>query len=281
MSTAGEKFQQLVGLMARLRGPNGCPWDREQTFDTIKPYTLEETYEVIDAIDRRDWGELAEELGDLLLQVVFYSQMAEEQKLFDVGSALDAVNQKLIRRHPHVFGEQSAETASDVNRIWGEIKAAEKKDKGKDDTGLLDSVPRSMPGLIEAQQIASRAARVGFDWENPEQVIDKLHEELGELAEARRNASPAELENEIGDLLFVLVNLARFVKVDPEQALRKTNAKFRARFGYIERKLAERGRKLPDSNIAEMEELWQEAKGQEAHGQETKPREVQSRETAP
>jgi len=261
MSNAGEKFQQLVGIMARLRGPNGCPWDREQNFDSIKPYTLEETYEVLDAIDRRDWDEVAEELGDLLLQVVFYAQMAEEQKLFDIGASLDAVNQKLIRRHPHVFGEETAQTSGDVKRIWGEIKAAEKKDKGKEHTGLLASVPRAMPALVEAQQVASRAAGVGFDWENPDQVIEKLHEELAELEEARRNASQSELENEIGDLFFVLVNLARFLKVDPEQALRRTNAKFRERFGYIERKLAERGKKLEESNIAEMEELWQEAKG--------------------
>jgi MazG family protein len=186
--------------------------------------------------------------------------MAEEQKLFDIGAALDAVNQKLIRRHPHVFGDETAQTSGDVKRIWGEVKAAEKKDKGKDHTGLLASVPRAMPALIEAQQVASRAAGVGFDWENPDQVIEKLHEELAELDEARRNASPSELENEIGDLFFVLVNLARFVKVDPEQALRRTNAKFRERFGYIERKLAERGKKLEESNIVEMEELWQEAK---------------------
>ena len=268
MVTPGEKFQQLVELMARLRGPNGCPWDREQTFDTIKPYTLEETYEVLDAIDRRDWEHVAEELGDLLLQVVFYAQMAADEKLFDIGDPLDAINQKLIRRHPHVFGEETAQSAGDVKRIWGEIKAAEKKDKGKED-GLLASVPRAMPALVEAQQIASRAAGVGFDWENAEQVIEKLHEELGELAEARavhsdgpdgREASHSELEEEIGDLLFVLVNLARFVKVDPEQALRRTNTKFRERFAYIERKLAERGRKLEDSNLAEMEELWQEAK---------------------
>jgi MazG family protein len=259
-AAAGEKFQKLVGLMARLRGPNGCPWDREQTFDTIKPYTLEETYEVLDAIDRRDWTEVAEELGDLMLQVVFYSQMAEEQNLFAIGDSLDAINEKLIRRHPHVFGAESAETAGDVKRIWGEIKATEKKDKGKHETSLLASVPRAMPALVEAQQIASRAAGVGFDWENPEQVIEKLHEELAELDEARRSASPTELEGEIGDLLFVLVNLARFVKVDPEQALRRTNAKFRERFGYIERKLAERGKKLTESNITEMEELWQEAK---------------------
>ena len=246
--------------MARLRGPGGCPWDREQTFDTIKPYTLEETYEVLDAIDRRDWSGLAEELGDFLLQAVFYAQMGAEQKLFGVEAALDAINEKLIRRHPHVFGDESAQSAGDVKRIWGEVKAAEKKDQGREGAGLLAGVPRALPALVEAQQIASRAAGAGFDWENPDQVLDKLHEELAEFAEARRNASQEELENEMGDLLFVLVNLARFVKVDPEQALRKTNAKFRARFGYIERKLAERGRKLEDSNIGEMEALWQQAK---------------------
>jgi tetrapyrrole methylase family protein/MazG family protein len=260
MDTAGEKFQRLVEIMARLRGPNGCPWDREQTFDTIKPYTLEETYEVLDAIDRGEWQELAEELGDFMLQAVFYAQMAAEQQLFRIEDSLDAINQKLIRRHPHVFADESAETAGDVKRIWGEIKAAEKKDKGKADQTLLGGVPRALPALVEAQQIASRAAGVGFDWEKPEQVIEKLHEELAELDEARRNCSQDELEGEIGDLLFVLVNLARFVKVDPEQALRRTNAKFRERFGFIERRLAEQGRSLQEANIEEMEALWQEAK---------------------
>jgi MazG family protein len=264
MKTAGEKFQQLVGIMSRLRAPGGCPWDREQTFDSIKPFTLEETYEVLDAIDRRDWNDLAEELGDLLLQAVFYAQMASEQDLFRIEDALDAINRKLTRRHPHVFGDETAHSAGDVKKIWGEVKAAEKRDRGKAGEGLLHSVPRALPALVEAQQIASRAAHVGFDWENPEQVIEKLHEELAELDEARRHAAEdkpgAGLEDEIGDLLFVLVNLARFVKVDPEQALRKTNAKFRKRFGFIERKLAERGKKLEDSNIREMEALWQEAK---------------------
>jgi MazG family protein len=259
-ASAGDKFQKLVEAMARLRAPGGCPWDREQTFDSIKPYTLEETYEVLDAIDRREWSELAEELGDFMLQAVFYAQMASEQKLFEIGDALDAINHKLIRRHPHVFGEGKAETGDDVKRIWGQVKAAEKKDKGREQDGLLTPVPRALPALVEAQQISSRAAGAGFDWENPEQVLDKLHEELAEFAEARRLASHDELENEMGDLLFVLVNLARFVKVDPEQALRRTNSKFRQRFAYIESKLAERGRKLEDSNIAEMESLWQEAK---------------------
>ena len=266
-STPGEKFQNLVALMARLRAPGGCPWDREQTFDTIKPYTLEETYEVLDAIDRRAWSDLAEELGDFMLQAVFYAQMASEQELFHIGDALDAINRKLVRRHPHVFGEESAETAGDVKRIWGEVKAAEKAEKeekrqsqDKDMGGLLGSVPRALPALVEAQQIAARAAATGFDWDNAEQVLDKLHEELAEFAQARRNAASEEMEDELGDLLFVLVNLARFVKVDPEQALRRTNAKFRRRFGFIEHKLAERGKKLEESTIEEMEALWQEAK---------------------
>jgi MazG family protein len=259
-STAGDKFQQLIAIMARLRSPGGCPWDREQTFDSIKPYTLEETYEVLDAIDRHDWPGLAEELGDFLLQAVFYAQMASERQLFGIEEALDAINQKLVRRHPHVFGDEHADTSGDVKRIWGEVKAAEKKDRGIHEDGLLGGVPRALPALMEAQQIASRAAGVGFDWENPDQVIDKLHEELAEFDEARRNASQDELENELGDLLFVIVNLARFVKVDPEQALRRTNAKFRHRWSYIERKLAERGKTPRESTIQEMEALWQEAK---------------------
>src|ERR1035438_6006501 len=246
--------------MVRLRAPGGCPWDREQTFDTIKPYLLEETYEVMDAIDARDWPELTGELGDLMLQSVFFSQMAAEQNLFSIADALDAINEKLIRRHPHVFGEQTAETAGDVRRIWGEVKAEEKKQKGDDGGGLLDSVPRALPALVEAQQLTSRAAHVGFDWDNAEQVLGKLHEELAEFDAARRGASQEELEGELGDMLFVLVNLARFVKVDPEQALRKTNAKFRRRFGYIERKLGEQGKSPEEATLAEMDALWEESK---------------------
>src|SRR5215831_3698746 len=202
--TAGEKFQQLVAIMARLRGPGGCPWDREQTFESIKPFTLEETYEVLDAIDHRDWGELSQELGDFMLQAVFYAQMASEQKLFRIEDALDAINQKLVRRHPHVFGEETAHSAGDVTRIWGEVKEAEKKKKGRAATTLLGDVPRALPALVEAQQIASRAAKVGFDWENARQVIEQLHEELAEF----QAASPDQLEDELGHMLFVLVNLA-------------------------------------------------------------------------
>jgi MazG family protein len=258
--TAGEKFQKLVEIMARLRAPGGCPWDREQTFDTIKPYLLEETYEVMDAIDAKDWEELPGELGDLMLQAVFFAQMAAEQGLFTLGDALDAINAKLVRRHPHVFGEQTAETAGDVRKIWSEVKAGEKREKGEGGKPLLGGVPRSLPALVEAQQIASRAAHVGFDWENAEQVLEKLREELAEFHEARTNGEQERLEDELGDLLFVLVNLARFVKVDPEQALRKTNAKFRRRFGYLESRLAGQGKSLAEASMEEMEALWQESK---------------------
>jgi MazG family protein len=253
--TTGERFERLVGIMARLRGPGGCPWDREQNFDTIKPYLLEETYEVMDAIDRRDWPGLADELGDLLLQAVFFAQMASDEGKFHIDDSLDAISEKLIRRHPHVFAGGDAKTPEDVKRRWDEIKADERRLKGETRRGLLGSVPRTLPALVEAQQISSKAAGVGFDWENADQVLEKLDEELLELEDARAEGSQAELENEIGDLLFVLVNLARFLKVDPEQALRKTNAKFRKRFAHVESHA-----KLPGASIAEMEALWQEAK---------------------
>jgi MazG family protein len=257
-STTGERFERLVGIMARLRAPGGCPWDREQNFDTIKPYLLEETYEVLDAIDQRDWPGLAEELGDLMLQAVFFAQMASEEGKFGIDDSLDAISEKLIRRHPHVFGDGTAKTSDDVKRRWDEIKADEKKDKGRPQLGRLDSVPRKLPALVEAQQISSKAASVGFDWENHGQVLEKLDEELRELAEARESGTPAELEGEIGDLLFVLVNLARKLQVDPEQALRRTNAKFRKRFAFVESRAS-----LPGATLAEMEALWQKAKAQE------------------
>jgi MazG family protein len=253
--TTGERFERLVDIMVRLRAPGGCPWDREQSFDTIKPYLLEETYEVLEAIDRRDWRGLAEELGDLLLQPVFFAQMASEENKFTIDDSLDAISEKLVRRHPHVFGSGDAKTADDVKRRWDEIKIDEKKTRGEAPRGILESVPRNLPALVEAQQISSKAAAVGFDWENPDQVLEKLDEELEELERARAARSQNELENEVGDLLFVLVNLARFLKVDPEQALRRTNAKFRKRFAHVESHA-----KLPGSSIAEMEALWQEAK---------------------
>lgn len=256
-SRAGEKFARLVGIMARLRAPGGCPWDREQTFDSIKPYTLEETYEVLDAIDRRDYRGLEEELGDFLLQAVFHARMAEEQGLFSIEDSLQHINDKLVRRHPHVFGEGKADTAEAVKARWDEIKAEEKKSRGESRTTLLAGVPRSLPALVEASQISSRAAGAGFDWPDVGQVFDKLHEELSELHEARTSE---ERELELGDILFTLVNVARFLGIDPEQALRKTNAKFRDRFEYVEERLASRGASLKESTLDEMERLWQEAK---------------------
>jgi MazG family protein len=265
---AGAGFARLVEIMARLRSPDGCPWDREQTFDTIKPYLLEETYEVMDAIDARDWDGLADELGDLLLQAVFFSQMAKEAGYFDVTHAIEAINSKLVRRHPHVFGEGEAKTAEEVVRKWDEIKAAEKAQSAKPrPKGLLSGVPRSLPALMEARQIAGRAAGAGFDWSNVDQVLDKLREELAELDAARQAGSPEQVQDEIGDLLFVMVNIARFLKVDPEQALRGTNAKFRRRFEHVENGLEAQGKTPQQATIEEMESLWREAKGEEAKRQ--------------
>jgi MazG family protein len=263
---AGEKFQLLVDLMARLRAPGGCPWDREQTFDSIKPYLLEETYETLDAIDARDWPELAGELGDLMLQAVFFSQMAAEDGLFRIGDALDAINQKLVRRHPHVFGNETAHTGDDVRKIWSEVKAQESREKSGPEArpGLLAGVPRALPALVEAQQISSRAASAGFDWRNTGQVLEKVREEIAEFETERQAGVDGKVEEELGDLLFTLVNLARFVKVDPEQALRKANAKFRRRFRYVEETLAGRGLSLAESKIEEMESLWQQAKQRES-----------------
>jgi MazG family protein len=261
--SAAAGFARLVEIMARLRSPEGCPWDREQTFDTIKPYLLEETYEVMDSIDARDWDGLADELGDLLLQVVFFSQMAKEAGHFEVSDAIEAINSKLIRRHPHVFADGDAKTSDEVLRKWDEIKAGEKAARAKP-KGLLAGVPRSLPALMEAGKIASRAAGAGFDWNNVDEVLEKLREELVELDGARKAGSPEALQDEVGDLLFVIVNIARFLKVDPEQALRGTNAKFRRRFAHVEQGLEAQGKSPKEATIEEMERLWQEAKGQES-----------------
>jgi len=260
-NSAGSKFQRLVEIMSRLRAPGGCPWDREQNFDSIKPYTLEETYEVLDAVDRRDWEELRAELGDFMLQAVFFAQMAAEEKRFDIGDSLDAINEKLVRRHPHVFADESASTGDEVLKRWDEIKAEERKSKKEGPQGLLAPVPRALPALVEAQQITSRAARVGFDWRNIGEVFAKLDEERAEFSEACERGAQDQIEDELGDLLFVIVNLARFVKVDPEQALRRTNAKFRQRFAHVERRVEAQGKTVTDTPIEELEAFWQEAKG--------------------
>jgi MazG family protein len=257
---AGQKFRELVRLMARLRAPGGCPWDRKQTFDTIKAYTLEETYEVVDAIDRRDWPGLSEELGDLLLQPVFFAEMAAEERLFTISDSLDAINEKLVRRHPHVFGDASAETPEDVKQRWDEIKSREKGEREKGSrASLLDAVPRNLPALVEADKISTNAAGAGFEWPDVSGVLEKLQEEAAELARAQ-SEDREHIEHEIGDLLFTLVNLARFLKVDAEQALRKTNARFRRRFAHVEKEIGTTGVALRDTPLARMEELWQEAK---------------------
>lgn len=264
---AGQKFAELVEIMARLRAPGGCPWDRKQTFDTIKSYLLEESYEVMDAIDRRDWAGLTEELGDLLLQPVFFAEMAAEDGLFDVGDSLDAINQKLIRRHPHIFADAVAETPEDVKQRWDEIKQQEKSAKGHpQEESILGGVPRSLPALVEAEKISQKAAGAGFEWPDLGGVLEKLQEEAQELATARESAQQSEIEHEIGDLLFTVVNLARFLKVDPEQALRKTNARFRNRFAHLERKVAASGASLSETTLDRMEELWGEAKQLEKNG---------------
>jgi MazG family protein len=252
--SAGEKFSALVDLMARLRSPGGCPWDREQTFDSIKPYTLEETYEVFDAIDRRDWAALREELGDFLLQAVFYARMAEEAGHFSIADSLDAINAKLIRRHPHVFAGGGAKTPGEVKRRWDEIK---REEKPRPHGGLLDGVVRAQPALAEAQQMTAKAAEVGFDWDSAGQVLEKLDEERAELDAA---TTGDEVAHEIGDLLFVLVNLARKYNVDAEQALRAANARFRERFGCVERSLCAAGKSWQETNLEEMNRLWNEAK---------------------
>ncbi|MGA8028457.1 MAG: nucleoside triphosphate pyrophosphohydrolase [Bryobacteraceae bacterium] len=257
-SEAGEKFAQLARVMARLRAPGGCPWDRKQSFETIKPYLLEETYEVMDAIDAEDWRGLAEELGDLLLQPVFFAEMAEERGLFTISDALDAINEKLVRRHPHVFADGRAETAEDVKRRWDEIKREEKPDQ--ESGSILDGVPRTLPALMEAEKISQKAAGVGFEWPDIGGVMEKLQEEAAELARARESGNEERIAEEMGDLLFTLVNLARFLNVDPEQALRKTNMRFRKRFAHVEEGIGG----FESASLERMEELWRGAKGLEA-----------------
>ena len=278
--------------MERLRAPGGCPWDREQTFDTIKPYTLEETYEVLEAIDNRDWPELAGELGDLLLQVLFYAEMANEQGLFSIDDVLDHLSTKLVDRHPHVFGDVKADTSVQVKRNWEALKDEERKKKegaaiAKDEKrSILAGVSSKMPSLLEAQKISSRAAQIGFDWPDVEGLFDKLREETDELREhlkqfpapgprpqgrgvagSGRVAVPEKLqeklEEELGDLFFVLVNIARYLSVDPESALRRTNRKFRRRFQWMEERLHASGRSADDAPMEELESLWQKAKNHE------------------
>lgn len=252
-------FEDLVEIMARLRAENGCPWDREQTPESIKPYLVEETYEVLEAIDEQDPVKLKEELGDLLLQVVFHAQMAEEAGAFTIGEVLAAINDKLTRRHPHVFGDVKAETAQEVLFNWEQIKQSERR-KARGQASLLDGVPRELPALLRAHRLQEKASRVGFDWREAQEVLRKVEEELAELRAAMEGQAAEKMEAELGDLLFALVNLSRFLAVNPEEALRKTIARFIGRFRYIEEALARRGRSLRQATLEEMDALWAEAK---------------------
>jgi MazG family protein len=303
MSSTGERFERAVAIMERLRAPGGCPWDQEQTFDSIKPYTLEETYEVLEAIDNRDWPELAGELGDMVLQVLFYAEMAKEQSLFSIDDVLDRLSTKLINRHPHVFGDVKADTSAEVKRNWEALKVEERKQRqGTGSKGssspapeeveiqsILAGVSSAMPSLLEAYKLSSRAAQAGFDWPNVEGLFDKLNEETAELREQLNEFPPpgprpqgrgmagsgraavpeylqARLEDEVGDLFFVLVNIARYLSLDPESALRKTNRKFKRRFQWMEARLHETGRSAEQAPMEELESLWQQAKREEGRG---------------
>jgi XTP/dITP diphosphohydrolase/ATP diphosphatase len=265
---AAQHLQEAVEIMARLRGPDGCPWDREQTFDSIKRHTLEETYEVFDAIERRAWPDLKDELGDLLLQVLFYAQMASEAGYFTLQDVASNLNAKLIRRHPHIFGDVVASDSADVLRNWEQIKESEKKASANprsssSQSSMLDDIPRTMPAALEASKLGSRAAKVGFDWPNADGLFDKLQEEIGELkaelTPSSEGQSQTAVQAEFGDLLFTAVNLARHLKVDPETALRATNAKFRRRFAAMESAAGGKDA-LAASTPAELDKLWNQAK---------------------
>jgi tetrapyrrole methylase family protein/MazG family protein len=261
---AGALFARFVELVARLRAPGGCPWDREQTHDTVKPMTIEEAYEVAHAIDEKDDEELLGELGDLLLQVVFHASIAAERGAFRLGQVLERVSEKMVHRHPHVFGDDDASTSGEVLRSWEAIKSRERQAKGKDDESMLDSVHRGLPAVMEAFQMTTKVARVGFDWADADGALVKLDEEVEELREAvQAKADPGVIAGEVGDLLFVAVNVARLTGVDPESALKAANRKFRRRFRYIEERLRADGRRPADSTLEEMDRLWDEAKREE------------------
>src|SRR5215475_11920550 len=261
---AGEWFEKLVKLQARLRAPSGCPWDREQTHMTLRTYLIEEAYEVLEALESGDDSKFSEELGDLLLQVIFHADIARDEGRFDVADVIQGIHDKMVRRHPHVFGEKRAKDAKAVLKSWEKIKAEERKAKGlREETkpaSLLDGVSHALPGTMEGFQLTRRAARIGFDWDTADGVIEKLGEESDELKKEIKSGDTLRIEEETGDLLFAAVNLARFLHVDPEIALKKANAKFATRFREMERMARESGRELADVSRDEMEALWDRAK---------------------
>jgi MazG family protein len=258
---AGALFARFVELIARLRAPGGCPWDREQTHETVKPMTIEEAYEVARAIDEKDDDELRGELGDLLLQVVFHANIAEERGAFHLAEVIEGVSEKMVRRHPHVFADHLASTSGEVLRNWERVKAAEREAKGKDDESMLDSVHKGLPAVMEAFQMSTKVSRVGFDWPDADAALVKLDEEVLELREAiKARADHGRIAEEVGDLLFIAANVARLTGVDPESALKSANRKFRRRFRHVEDRLRAGGRRPADSTLVEMEGLWAEAK---------------------
>ncbi|WP_129126660.1 nucleoside triphosphate pyrophosphohydrolase [Geomonas oryzae] len=258
--TTQNRFDRLMHIMRKLRAPGGCPWDAEQTHDSLKRYLLEESYEVLEAIDAKDDALLKEELGDLILQPVFHAAVAEERDAFTMDEVLDAINEKLVRRHPHVFGDQVIESSAAQVENWEKIKKGEKGDERK---SALSGIPPHLPALMKAQKITEKAARVGFDWEHTDQVFAKVMEELHEFQEAMAAGDQQEMESELGDLLFAIVNLGRFLAIDPEEALRKTIQRFTRRFSHIEDTLHGRGERLQDTSLEEMDKLWEEAKKME------------------
>lgn len=261
MKTENEGFAKLVEIMRRLRAPGGCPWDAEQTHESLERYLIEETYEVIEAIDKNDPEHLKEELGDLMLQPVFHAAIAEEKGEFTIDGVLETICAKLVLRHPHVFGDQVIKTADDQVENWERIK---KREKGEERKSALSGVPPHLPALLKAQKITEKAARVGFDWEHTDQVFAKVLEELHEFEETMAAGDEKRMEEELGDLLFAIVNLGRFLSLNPEEALRKTIERFSKRFAHIEDAMHARGVQMRDATLEEMESLWEEAKSREA-----------------
>jgi len=250
------EFNKLIEIMAVLRSKDGCPWDKEQTRESLKPFLVEETYEVLEAIDEGDMSKIKEELGDLLFQVVFHCQIAKENGEFNINDVIENIYKKMISRHPHVFGSSRLKTSEEVLKQWDERK----KEEGKINGSILEGIPKELPSLLRAQKLQAKAAKVGFDWQKVEDVLEKLEEELYEFKNALKNKKQKEIEDELGDIFFVLVNVSRFVSVNPEDALRKTISKFISRFRYMEMKAADAGKSLSDMTIEEMDALWNEAK---------------------